>query len=394
MLRSHQRFKLGLGLTVLVLMGILISAPVVAQDSSDGAGWSQETQCLGDLPSSTPRSAWDFAGTLFNVSPEALRGLRTDIATSYIVLSVTEEDFVEAGVFSPSGEWFAYPIGFAEPDVVPDGSDRYVMQAVGFISTRPTPLMATETEWRYREIGPTAASLPAGYWLDEERMLYLGQDGNPPVAIDRSVDAAIPWEEPISVFSYVARRVSPDESAYYRPVRLSVDTLAFRVYDAEGAIIAQRTDFTVQEPTIWLDNQRLLSVAALDPETPEALSLVLLTLDAEADDGVSVTRIADDVAPDFMLPAPQGDSVALVAGDRLLLLDLAGQRLVDLCELPDPDAVNTPFYWQPALAWSPDGTQLAFSEGDQPVLLDTASFSTTVLDAPTGPIIGWYDVPR
>ncbi|NDJ79110.1 MAG: hypothetical protein GYB65_22910, partial [Chloroflexi bacterium] len=96
-------------------------------------------------------------------------------------------------------------------------------------------------------------------------------------------------------------------------------------------------------------------------------------------------RLLDTILGDGVTTAsfsPDGARLAVASWQRLFVVDMREQRVFDYC-INHPDLLSH-------LAWSPDGTAIAFAYDDYLALLNIETTEMEILDYRPGQVLGWY----
>jgi Tol biopolymer transport system component len=89
-----------------------------------------------------------------------------------------------------------------------------------------------------------------------------------------------------------------------------------------------------------------------------------------------------------VISSPSGKRLAFTSDRRLYVADSSEKQVVDYCL---GEVAYDPFWFN--VAWSPDGSTLAFNKDRYPVLLNAETLEMKILLYRVGRIWGWYSLP-
>ncbi len=349
-------------------------------------GWQQLERCAG-LPSAAPLEPFD--GLLVTVDTDATRVYRAAVATTY-VLSFAGGNFLDAGAISPDGRYYAVPNGVIT--TVSNSDVRYVVQEIRIVTTETVPRIVKRLPWRASfPVGTrftSSGDIPRIRWLDNAVIQFVDgtiSEGQHAVQVDVFSDTA-----PIEALEIPAISVSPDNTLALAIVDGGISLISLSNGEA---LIALPDVLFPSAQVAWSPDSARFVIAQLRDGN---VALGLFTRDGAALDTV-VTLAPEQVLWNLRW-SPDGSRIAFSAFDpqslenRMVVVDVEARTVTDTC-LPivaDVDGASLS-----ALAWSPDGTRLAYittqgaSRGQIQVYSVNDSSRYNLIPA-AGRLLGWY----
>jgi hypothetical protein len=333
-----------------LLLLLLISLSLTSYAHED-EGWPVTENCLGELPYPTiPQEDWDFEGVIFGDGGDAIRGIRTDMETSYIVAIEDDENFTATGSFSPDGNWFAYTTGEKHPSGDLVGTTHYEVTGLTVVSGNP---LQQRTEYELPEEYLSMARFVYGVpyplyfnkilWLDNENLIYT-ENVNNIVSVQLNITTGEMIVEPAPTGIFMQ---------WLNPMLDSTKL-------TNGNYVA----------TTYSDSVFILGIFDADGELIEEISR-----------GISDVSVSEE-----------NETLVFLKGNHIHVANLANHTIEDLCFESLYSAYARDVHYN--LILSPDGTRLAFLYDGYPVLVNLETHEMQILRFRTLTLMGWYPLPE
>jgi WD40 repeat protein len=298
-------------------------------------------EAVNCTPLSRPDN-WTFDGVILTYEPdEGVRALRSSITTTYYI-AFEGSNFTGAGAVSPDGKWFALPYGYIQTAASSDV--RYRVNELRVHSTEPVPRIVARMAWN--ATFQFEDGIAAVRWLDNDTFFFAsGAEGDLMRVSPFTQDVTETDLDP-----YI--HLSPDLT---RGVAPHFEGRA--LFDLESGEVVRRFPALPSGLTVFAwtpDSSAFVTVEMADIER----RLVLYNRDGGMIDTL-YTFGEDQLLWNFRW-SPDGERLAFSLYDPyknenfLYLGDRSGviETCIRLNNLHDGAFTS-------ALAWSPDGTQLA-----------------------------------
>ncbi len=356
-------------LTLILLLSVIVIPPVAAAQ---------------DCAAPTLSDPGNFSGVILSIAPaEGVRALRPELPTTYYV-AFDGANFTAGGAASPDGRYYAVPNGLIQTNNSAD--IRYVVQEIRVITTETVPRILARIPWQASfPVGTrfaTTQGIPPVTWLDSQTFAFPTGSMNGEQIWQRIDFAASPTD--IQPFEAAALApLSPDQRRGLKP-----DGLGWAVYDIDTASQLEHLPrLSAAQTLAWSpESSRLAAII----NQPDGTALTLFWRGGAQ--AISVAQIEAGQAIWNVRWSPDGTRLAYALYDpeinrsRLYLYDVQADLSADTCLdlMPHPQAV----------AWSPDGGQLAVlsdSHGESALYaFDPSADTLSRLSPYSGGLLGWF----
>jgi hypothetical protein len=366
---------------------LCIAAPIAAQDATPEIGWPIEQHCVGDpIP---PPADWTYDGTIFAYEKyKGVRGLRSDLATSYHVTYEGDSVFNTAGSFSPDRKWFAVPVGETYlPITLSPATSHYAVNHIVVYSTDLARKVYT-VHWQAGYEGYDTSIITPIRWLDNEHLIYTRQDGYvfgepqfQTFIINPFTQEITTWVKPFNPLNHLYMSIAPDYSkVLYFNNDKATQNAGWGIYDFDsGELLILLEDF---ERGIWFNNSsQFIGVIYRElPEEENAYTRTLALFDLNGNPQEVIYQYSKKSSRSVVLSA-NTQYIAFDDAGNLFLADVLNKEIYDLC-LQYSAYPNYP-------KWSPDSTQLALTNNSKLTVFDTESWQLYELPYEIGDVIAW-----
>lgn len=386
----HQR-KL---LWIICVTSCLIAGFPRPSNAQVAEGWPIQEDCVSEAVEAPDN--WTFPGLILLSGNYGIHAVSDEFRTTFVVAFIDRRVPGAAGL-SPDGQWYATGIG----DLVAgerSEPDRWLIEEIR--------VHAMQVKREFLRIPIRASFENPGQlrWWDNNRLIYQDGEGQFQIFnaateqispwqswIDPLMDAGIFYPAPTWMYAVYDSDASPIQADWgiYEPI--SGDEIG-SIELAEETRVVWKPDssgFVAEIPGGMGDDNPIYQLALFDPQGQ--LITVMMTLP----EGERVLGTFDGDARNLVWSA-DGRWLALIStnlstspiSNKLYILDLAREQITDPCISSEN-----------GLAWSPDGTQLAFMGEIEEIVGDEERRPIMVLDVDAkalvrvaqhaGSIIGW-----
>lgn len=343
--------------------------------------FAQATDCS---PPTISAGQAAFSGIIASWVPgDGVRAQRPELATTYY-LAFDGSNFTAGGAMSADGRYYAVPHGVIQTNSSADV--RYVVQELRVITSETVPRIVARVPWQASfPVGTrfaTTQGIPAIQWLSSDTFAFPSGSMNGEQVWER----VAPFNQPTTVEDFPAAAASPLSPNGL--IGLRPDGLGWAIYDpSSGAETARLPRLSAAQTRAWSPDSAYLAVVV---DRPDGTALALFSADGAPVADVQAAEPGQQVWN--VRWSPDGARLAYALFDpetglnRVLIYDLASGETQDTCI----DLVTHP----QALAWSPDGAQLALvadvGGGEALWLFDLAEGTLQRLGSASGGLLGWF----
>ncbi len=350
-----------------------------AQPTAEPTEWSVTRDCLLE-PQPRPDD-YTFPGFIASYVPDdGIRALRAETFTTYY-LAFAGSNFIESVGFSPDGRYLALPYGFIETAGAFD--IRYDVDELRIMTTGTYPQIVARVPW---QASFQQGDLARIEWLDNETFTFAQGsflDGQTTQQVEPFTGVVSPFD----TGAYQYR--SPDGERGFdaesdRPTLRSL-TNPFLSETPIASLPAQQVNLS---GVVWSPDSS--HFAALEADDGEARWLSLYSREGEP-----LARLYDLTTEHLLANvrwSPDGSQLAFTEYDpydnenTLFLADVISQTVNDTCVLLDTRYTHPP---TEALAWSPDGASLALALPDGFHIYDSAANGLYRIGDDIGGLMAW-----
>lgn len=337
---------------------------VIAQES-----WRVEERCMANLSYPIVRQGnWDFPGVIISsVYPHGIHGIRADRDVEYFIALESDDTFAAAGVISPDGHYFAYPIGETDFGVNSVGDDLLGVRAIRVVRTDGN----TDETYRFDVHNYTYAGIGRSFNLDStiwlgSNWIYYPDLGVTPFQLHDFLTGEIKeWD--LSVYPHTLKLISPDGTRAFSDVLYDLENDKSLTYSAP------------QHLTWFADSSAFLASDETKIELVDRNGIVIDTIEQQG-----VTDIA--ISPDSKLFAFWDEQ------QNLFIADMEQKIIYNLCFEGNNGSASFLSQFYPNLAWSPNNQLLAFSYDEYLVILNTQTLENQVIDHYSLQVMAWVSL--
>lgn len=385
----------------LIPLFVLMLLPIHAQDETAAYGWPITARCLPTA--TTPPDDWTFPGTLLMTGHYGLHAYSAAFETPYVVAFFNPYSVQERAGLSPDKRWYAIATGQSAISIASVFS-KSIQKITVYSTGLDGKHYSIPWETSFAAIG--TGSFQDMYWLDNHSILYASEDL--PEAYQPSADDPYSWNYRINLFTgevgphyqqpqpYLLDFIpSPDWS---RAVR---DNAGFNRFepvvsddDMSTADIKVLIVYVSSQLVAWkpdsLQFAAFYATDAIDDARTNPDAIALFDRDGQLVDIVHTVK--DEDLHQFPIVWSDDGRYFAFYVNSLRIADIQEKTITDTCLTFGGN------YWHmggTGVAWSPDGTKLAYIEDRRtlnPVrVIDLERWQQYTVAHHEGAVVGWAD---